>query len=199
MLRCLVGDHPHQWDLVHLQAEFAFNCMVNPSTGFSPFTVVYTKALNLLVDLLPISKHSHRGAAQIADKISSIHQQILDHLQEANARYKADANKHRRPQVFHPGDLVMIHLNKQCLQHVPNSKLHPRCLGPFSVKTRINDNAYVIDLPSTLQFHPTFNVSELTQYHAQDDAPIEISRSSSFQQDGIDAEHSEVISCLIRG
>ena len=42
LLRCLAGEHVKSWDQKLCQAEFAHNHAVNRSTGFSPFTVVYS-------------------------------------------------------------------------------------------------------------------------------------------------------------
>lgn len=41
MLRCLVGDDIKSWDSILCQAEFAHNHVVNRSTKFSPFRVIY--------------------------------------------------------------------------------------------------------------------------------------------------------------
>ena len=41
LLRCLVGEHPKNWDLILPQAEFAYNNFVNKSIGMSPFKVVH--------------------------------------------------------------------------------------------------------------------------------------------------------------
>jgi hypothetical protein len=43
LLHCITGDKPKHWDLGLAQAEFAYNNMVNRSTGKAPFEVVYRK------------------------------------------------------------------------------------------------------------------------------------------------------------
>ncbi|GKC76647.1 putative reverse transcriptase domain-containing protein [Tanacetum coccineum] len=57
LLRCLVGDHVKAWDQNLCQAEFAHNYVVNRSTRFSPFQVVYSAQQRRPLDLmfLPIS------------------------------------------------------------------------------------------------------------------------------------------------
>ena len=49
------------------------------------------------------------------------------------------------------------------------SKLLPRGDGPFQVLERINDNAYKLELPGEYGVHATFNVSDLSPFHADDD------------------------------
>ena len=41
MLRCIIGERITSWDLFLPQAKFAYNSLVNRSTGLSLFQVVY--------------------------------------------------------------------------------------------------------------------------------------------------------------
>ena len=52
----LSGNHPRQCDMVLPQAEFAFNNMMNRTTGKCPFEIVYTKAPRLTFDLTSLPK-----------------------------------------------------------------------------------------------------------------------------------------------
>lgn len=58
---------------------------------------------------------------------------------------------------------------------------------------KINDNAYVVDLPADMTISPTFNVSDLFEYHPPDGMsfPLNNSRASSFQEGGPDVGHLE--------
>lgn len=51
MIRSIARDKPKSWYLALAQTEFAFNNMVNRSTGLALFSIVYTKILNAIVDL----------------------------------------------------------------------------------------------------------------------------------------------------
>lgn len=94
MLRSLVGSSPKQWDTLLPQVEFAYNSMTNRSTRFSPFAMVYTKALNHIVDLNQTGSVSNPKDAHIAERIKELHQQVISHLEAANAAYKAAADKY---------------------------------------------------------------------------------------------------------
>ena len=72
--------------------------------------------------------------------------------------------------IFREGDLVWIHLHKERFPTERNSKLKPRGDGPFKVLKRINDNAYVIDIPQAKYLvSNTFNVADLSPYHGENE------------------------------
>jgi hypothetical protein len=83
---------------------------------------------------------------------------------------------------------VWIHLQKERIPHDRESKLKPRGDGPFNVLKRINDNAYVIDIPmSKYLVSNTFNVKNQFPFHG--DVKEEESRATLSQGGGDDAAH----------
>lgn len=86
--------------------------MVNRSTGKTPFEIVYTCFLCCVYDLaiIPIIVGGNKTTYNMAKKASQIHVEVRAHLEAANAKYKADANQHRRKKMFQESDLVMEHL-----------------------------------------------------------------------------------------
>ena len=124
LLRCLNGDKSRQWDLTLAQTEFAFNNMVNRSTGKCQFAIVYTHTLRLTLDLanLPVSIDLSAEANIMADQIKHIHEEVRAHLEAANNSYKQQADSHRKAAEFNVGDLVMVQLKNQdfLLDYIPN-------------------------------------------------------------------------------
>jgi hypothetical protein len=152
--------------------------------GFDPPT-----ALDLLP--LPLHERTNMDVDKRADYIKKIHEdtrEAIEHqaLRQANItkKFHEDTreaierqalrqaniiNKHKKQMIFEEGDLVWIHLRKDRFPQERNSKLKPRGDGPFKVLKRINDNAYVIDIPTSKYLVSNiFNVADLTPYHSDD-------------------------------
>lgn len=67
-------------------------------------------------------------------------------MEVANAKYKAEKDKHRHRNKFQEGDLMMVRLWRR-LFHGILAKLEKWKHSPFQVAQKINDNAYVLQLP----------------------------------------------------
>lgn len=101
-------------------------------------------------------------------------------LTEDNKKYKQIANEKRRFKEFQVGDLVMVHLWKERCPTVTYSKLKPLKLGHFIISKKINTNVYAIVLQSDLNISPTFNISNIYEYHPLNNISItELEMSSS--------------------
>jgi hypothetical protein len=61
----------------------------------------------------------------------------------------------------------------------------PRAAGPFKVLTKINDNAYILDLPAKFGVSTSFNVADLKPYAGEDD---ELPSRTTSVQEGEDDE-----------
>ena len=71
----------------------------------------------------------------------------------------------------------------------------PRAEGPYKVVTRVNDNAYKIELPGDYGVHATFNVGDLSPY-LDDDGLAEL-RSIPFKGGGDDTVMDESDSLML--
>ena len=166
LLRCLVGEHTGNWDLILPRAEFAYNSSVNRSTGLSPFEIVQGYKPNQPVNLIPLPVHTRvsESAESFAQHVRSLHQDIIKQIDLNNEIYKKWADSHRRHQEFQEGDYVMIRLRAERFPPGTVKKLHARGAGPFKILKRVGPNAYVVDLPSDYGISSTFNVSDLLSY-----------------------------------
>ncbi|GKB05876.1 ATP-dependent DNA helicase RecG [Tanacetum coccineum] len=91
--------------------------------------------------------------------------EVKQKLEYSNAKYKVQSDKHRRMKTFSVGDQVMVHFKKKRLHVGTYNKLKMRKIGLCKVLQKINDSAYVIDLPEHLSISPTFNVADLSNFN----------------------------------
>ncbi|KAI4384269.1 hypothetical protein MLD38_002445 [Melastoma candidum] len=175
------------WDFALAQAEFAYNNAVHSSTGRSPFSIVYLKPPNHVLDLctLPSSTKRSVAAQNLATQVQSTISEVKTKLEESNARYKEVADKHRRKKVFEEGEEVMIFLRKERIPAGQYNKLRQKKYGPFKIVRRINDNAYIVDLPKSMNISSTFNVADIYPFY-RDDQPFYFDGNSgmSFPPEG---------------
>lgn len=182
MLRCLVGNHAKSWDLIIPQAEFAYNNSVNRTIKKTPFEAAYGLKPQHVLDLVPLplgTRVSDDGEA-FADHIRRVHEEVKAALKTNNEIYANTANLHRRIKEFEEGDLVLVHLRKERFPKGTYHKLRSRKFGPCKVLKKISSNAYLIELPSDLQIHPVFNVSDLYSFEGFDGEVAKI--TDQFQQ-----------------
>ncbi|GKE41704.1 RNA-directed DNA polymerase [Tanacetum coccineum] len=182
-------DNAKQWDLILSQAEFAYNRLVNRTTGKSPFEDLYGRNLITPLDLVLVpemGQFSKEGADQ-SEQIKDLHQSVPKQIIRHNKQYKEHADKRRKHVLYREGDLLWIHLRKERFSAGRFGKLKPRGDGHFRVLKKINDNAYKIELTGYYNVSATFNVADLSPYKGDsDDEPD--SGSSPFQEGEDDAD-----------
>jgi hypothetical protein len=91
----------------------------------------------------------------------------------------------RKLVTFEPGDMVWLHLRKNHFPTLRRSKLIPRAASPFKILSKINANAYILDLPAEFGVSTSFNVADLKPYAGEDE---ELSSRTTSVHEGEDDE-----------
>ncbi|KAK1601962.1 hypothetical protein QYE76_027067 [Lolium multiflorum] len=193
LLRVLVKKNLKAWEDCIPHAEFAYNRAKHSTTMRSPFMVVYGFEPPTAIDLLPLPLHEqvNMDIDKRAQYMKKLHEDTRATIEQQVLRQATRLNLKKKARIFNEGDLVWIHLRKDRFPQERNSKLKPRGDGPFKVLKRINDNAYIVDIPTSKYLvSNTFNVSDLSPYHG-DEENIE-SRTTLSQGGGDDAAPPKV-------
>ncbi|GKA88519.1 putative nucleotidyltransferase, ribonuclease H [Tanacetum coccineum] len=167
LLRCLVGDHVKAWDQKLCQPEFAHNHVVNRSTGFSPFQVVYSAQPRDPLDLMTprVSSSVPKKVQDFVVGLHDVYKAVHENLVRANSKYKQDADHKRRHVDFEEGDFIWDVLTKDRFPVGEYNKLSAKTVGPLEIVEKINSNAYRLKLPSHIRCSDVFNVKHLISYH----------------------------------
>ena len=75
----------------------------------------------------------------------------------------------------------MVYLRKGRLPVGTSEKMKNKKYGPYEIIKKINDNAYVVDLPDNLVISSTFNVANIFEYFSSEDSGSNL-RKSYFQE-----------------
>jgi hypothetical protein len=109
----------------------------------------------------------HVNAAAHVEQMITIHELTKQNIATTNAKNQVAGSKGRKLVTFMPGDMVWLHLRKDQFPTLRRSKLMPRAVGPFKVLTKINDNAYILDLPVEFGVSTSFNVADFETIHGR--------------------------------
>ncbi|XP_042011986.1 uncharacterized protein LOC121760370 [Salvia splendens] len=141
--------------------------------------------MDLATSDLPSSLVCDVNGASKAQFVKDLHVKVQENIQKRNGHYARVANKGRKEVIFNPGDWVWVHFQRIRFPDKVKSKLAPRGDGPFQIKNRVNNNAYVVDLPGEYNVSSTFNVSDLSPF---DVLGVDLDlRTNPLQEEGDDA------------
>ncbi|KAK1608389.1 hypothetical protein QYE76_032062 [Lolium multiflorum] len=172
LLRTLVKKNLKSWEDCLPHAEFAYNRAKHSTTLRSPFMIVYGFEPPTALDILPLPLHQRTNMDfdKRTTAMKKLHEETRATIQDHVLRQATRLNAKKKERVFEEGDLVWVHLRKERFPQERNSKLKPRGDGPFKVLKRINNNAYVIDIPTSKYLvSNTFNISDLSPHHGDEE------------------------------
>jgi hypothetical protein len=115
-----------------------------------PFHIVYGYIPRAPIDLVSFDTEDalHLDVVAHVEQMVNLHEQTHQNIAVANAKYQVAGSKGKKHVTFESGDMVWLHLRKDCFPTLRRSELMPRVASPFKVLTKINDNAYILDLPA---------------------------------------------------
>jgi transposase InsO family protein len=176
VLRCYVAAHQKDWENYLGMITFAYNSSVHPSTGNTPFYLIYGYQPKTPLDLATDIDSAPTTVLQRLDELKQALAAARSTLAEVRDKATAQANKHRRDLEFAVGQEVLLSTENIAFPVELAPKLIPRYIGPFKVTKRIGDVNYELKLPNTMKIHNVFHVSLLRSHQVTTTAEFPLPR-----------------------
>ena len=164
-LRMFCSYEQNDWADLLATAEFTYNNTDHSSTNYSPFYANTGYHPLHPSSIINITESQAPSVTERLEQLQALHSTLKSNMQEAQERYTKYYNAKRQDasNTFKVGDLVW--LNRKNIDTTrPSLKLDHKLIGPFHIKAKVNELAFTLDLPPTMDCHPTFGVSLLEKY-----------------------------------
>ena len=146
MLKRLCNEQPRQWHRYINPLLFAYREVPQESTGFSPFELLYGRAVRgpmfILKELWtkeleePEVKNSYQYVFELREKLEDTLKLVHTELQKAQNKGKHYYDRKTKVRKFVPGDKVLV------LLPTNHNKLLMQWKGPFEVSAVVGLNDY---------------------------------------------------------
>ena len=100
----------------------------------------------------------------MSEKILFMQKELQTKLIEAQDHQALYFDQNHLQRTFHWGDQVML-IACNLKTTWSSKKLDNKALGLFTITKEINEQAYKLSLPKSMQIHPVFHVSLLKPYY----------------------------------
>jgi hypothetical protein len=149
LLISLVTEQGRQWDQILAQAEFAFNNLVNRSTGKIPFEIVYGIQPRWIKYFRDLNQDEFRSARaeDFGVEMKKLHDRVREQLHNSSQKYKSRVDQKRREVQFKVGGEVLAHLIKEMFPRGTYNKLNMKKIVPCRIIRKFIANAYEIEFP----------------------------------------------------
>jgi hypothetical protein len=133
LLRIMIKKNLWEWEDFLPYVEFVYNREVHSTAQLCPFEVVY--GFKPTLDLMPLPLHErvNMEASKRADFVKKIHEKTHEAIEKKGKNTAVAHSKSRKQVLFHPGDMVWVHLCKDRFPLLRHSKLRTRGAGPYRV------------------------------------------------------------------
>lgn len=147
MLATTTKDNPFNWEDHVRKVSLAYNSSIHPTTGYTPFYLMFGRQARLPVDLMfttdkPKKVTPTEYATQLRDSLEQAFENVQATMGSKLETQKQiyDHKVHGDP--FSPGTLVWLH--SPVVPRGGSRKLHHPWTGPWKILKRISDATYRI-------------------------------------------------------
>ena len=167
MLRRTATDEEKDWDKLIPYVLFAYREVPQSSTGFSPFELVYGRAVRGPLDVLKETWQSDsRSSESVVSYVLSVQERLAkmsalaqENLQKAQKVQKRWYDRHARDREFSEGENVLV------LLPTSTHKLLAKWMGPYPVLRKVGPVSYEVDMFDHAKRKRVFHVNMLRKWH----------------------------------
>src|ERR1043165_1594311 len=170
-LRKLIGEQPKEWDRYLAPLLFALRDAVHESHGFTPFELLFGRSCRGPVKILKEVwtnesveeevKDVYTYMLELRERIEETCAMAQGAINQANAKNKKYYDKKARSRKLEIGNTVML-LLPNC-----SNKLLIKWQGPFTVRDRVGDYDYRVELDNGQI--KTYHINMLKRYYERGD------------------------------
>ena len=157
--------------------EFAYNNNYHATIGMPPYEALYGRKCRSPIYWDEVGEKQVLGPKLVQDTVEKI-KIIRERMKITQNRQKNYADTRRRPLEFQVGDHVFLKVSptKGVKRFGIKGKLSSRYIGPFEILENVENVAYRLALPPSLEnVHNIFHVSMLRKCLTDSTQPIELS------------------------
>jgi len=145
MLAVAVRDQPFEWEQHIRRLCFAYNTSVHPTTGFSPFSLMFGRQARMPVDIVfgttPTPANTvPQYVANLRTSLEAAYTSVRDRMGHQLHKQKTRYDSRTQGQPFRVGDMVWLH--NPAVPRGRSKKLHQPWTGPYRVISRLSDAVY---------------------------------------------------------
>eukprot|EP00731_Ephydatia_muelleri_P003135 Em0001g3135a len=167
MLRRTVTEEGKDWDRLLPYLLFAYREVPQASTGFSPFELLYGRAVRGPLDVIKATwkadERSNESVVSyvlcIQDRLTKMAELVKDNLEKAQETQKKWYDLNARERSFELGEKVLV------LLPTSTNKLLAQWQGPYEVVKKINKVIYQVEMLNKRKRLRNFHINMLRKWH----------------------------------
>ena len=145
MLATAVIDRPFEWERHLPRLCFTYNTSIHPTTGFSPFTLMFGRQARLPTDVAFGTSPSPAVAvpqyvAQLQESLQFSYARVREQMGHQLQKQKVHYDARTEGDPFEDGDWVWLH--HPAVPKGKSRKLHRPWTGPYRVVKRLSEAVY---------------------------------------------------------
>ena len=187
MLKRCAGEDPRDWDTLLPYLLFAYREVPQESTGFSPFELLYGRAVRGPLDVLretweasaksPESVVSH--VITIRERLQAMSEVARENLGAAQKKQKTWYDKHARERSFSVGEQVLVLLPSS------TNRLQAEWQGPYTIQRQVGPVDYEINMSNKRKKLRVFHVNMLRHWHTASGTSYLAVQTDEMEEDDI--------------